>query len=80
MFDEREKTWEISRLFEKYSFEFRNWTMDEAFFEKYPEMRHDIPSSSWRKGSSIGEDTENGGRTPEAAWEGLWDFLPHIAV
>lgn len=78
LFDEGDKAWGISRLFEQYAFELRNWTMDEAFFEKYPEMKHDIPSSG-RKNRN--RDTEaDGRRTPEAAWEGLWDFLPEIAA
>jgi hypothetical protein len=56
----------ISPLFEHYAFELKNWTMDEGFFAKYGEMRHDIPSSGPKHGAETG-------------FEGLWDFMPMTA-
>jgi len=38
----------LSLQFQEYAFDLKNWTMEEGFFEKYREMRYDIPSSgSW---------------------------------
>ena len=63
-FDAENKVYRLSALFEKYASELNNWTMDEAFFETYAEMRHDIPSSN------------RGGERELEAW---FDFMPMSA-
>jgi len=35
-------------LFEEFAFDLKNWTMDEEFFDKFVEMRHDMPVSNCR--------------------------------
>ena len=51
----------ISPLFEEYAFDMKNWTMNEGFFEKYVEMRHDIPCTDPRTGT---------------AFQGFFDYMP----
>jgi hypothetical protein len=63
LFDQISQTYRISPLFEQYAFDMKNWTMDEAFFEKYMEMRHDIPCS-------------NNGANTGGAWMGGFDYMP----
>ncbi len=47
-FDPIAQTYLLSPLFQEYAFDLKNWMMNERFFEKYKEMRYDIPSSgSW---------------------------------
>jgi hypothetical protein len=46
VFDQVTQSYVISPLFEQYAFELNNWTMDEGFFEKYGEMKYDIPCST----------------------------------
>jgi len=47
-FDSASQTFMLSLQFQEYAFDLKNWTMEEGFFEKYREMRYDIPSSgSW---------------------------------
>lgn len=64
LFDRLSQTYRISPLFEEYAFDMKNWTMDEAFFEKYMEMRHDIPSSN---------------QTASTAFQGFFDYMPMSA-
>jgi hypothetical protein len=45
IFDPASQTFMLSPLFQEYAFDLKNWTMKEGFFEKYREMRYDIPSS-----------------------------------
>lgn len=40
----------LSPLFEKYAFDLKNWTMNEGFFEKFIEMKYDIPATKCENG------------------------------
>ena len=42
-FNEAMNTYEVSKVFLEYAYDFKNWTMRSEFFKKFPEMQHDIP-------------------------------------
>jgi Domain of unknown function (DUF3425) len=46
VFDPALQKHRISPLFEEFAFDLKNWTMDEEFFDKFVEMRHDMPVSN----------------------------------
>ncbi|CZR69176.1 uncharacterized protein PAC_19076 [Phialocephala subalpina] len=50
IFDRETKAHKLNPLFEKYSFDLKNWTMDEGFFEKFVEMKYDIPATKCENG------------------------------
>ncbi|KUJ07681.1 uncharacterized protein LY89DRAFT_691433 [Mollisia scopiformis] len=50
IFDEEIQDYKFSPLFEKYAFDLKNWTMDDDFFEKFGEMRYDIPATKCENG------------------------------
>lgn len=66
LFDQVSQTYRISPLFEEYAFDMKNWTMNEGFFEKYVEMKHDIPCSAPGVGmGGVGE-----------GWMGEFGYMP----
>lgn len=42
-FDPLQGRYEVSKLFQEYAFDLKNWTMRPGFFKRFPEMQHDIP-------------------------------------
>ena len=51
-FDSESGRYGVSKLFQEYAFDLRNWTMDPRFFERYGELAHDIPMNLRKAGSA----------------------------
>ncbi|KAE8442652.1 hypothetical protein EG329_003009 [Mollisiaceae sp. DMI_Dod_QoI] len=48
--DSETQRYKLSALFEEYACDLKNWTMNEGFFEKFVEMKYDIPATRRENG------------------------------